>query len=127
MGAMDNKKRAGFMPMTDLKTYPKALKPAWNNKGLSQGMFCNAFLSGAQWKDWNNQMVVGYAGIGIHGTPVGNRLDLLKVSADGMSATKTDFPWPTVAGRFRACELGPDGNLYIALEDQGKILRVKPE
>jgi hypothetical protein len=69
MGAMDPKKRAAFMPMTDLKTYPKAMKPAWNNKGLSQGMFCNAFLSGPQWKDWNGQMVVGFAGIGIHGTP----------------------------------------------------------
>jgi hypothetical protein len=62
MGAMDPKQRAVFMPMTDLKTYPKAMKPAWNNKGLSQGMFCNAFLSGAQWKDWNGQMVVGFAG-----------------------------------------------------------------
>lgn len=127
MGAMDPRKRSAFMPMTDLKTYPKAMKPAWNNKGLSQGMFCNAFLSGAQWKDWNGRMVVGYAGIGIHGTPVGNRLDLLKVSENGLSATKTDFPWPTVAGRFRACEMGPDGNLYVALEDQGKIIRVKPE
>jgi glucose/arabinose dehydrogenase len=127
MGAMAPKQRAAFMPMTDLKTYPKAMKPAWNNKGLSQGMFCSAFLSGAQWKDWNGQMVVGFAGIGIHGTPVGNRLDLLKISADGLSATKTDFPWPTVAGRFRACELGSDGNLYVALEDQGKIIRVKPE
>jgi glucose/arabinose dehydrogenase len=127
MGAMDPKKRAAFMPMTDLKTYPKAMKPAWNNKGLSQGMFCNAFLSGAQWKDWNGQMVVGYAGIGIHGTAVGNRLDVLKVSPDGQTAKKTDFPWPTVAGRFRACEQGSDGNLYVALEDQGKIIRVKPE
>ena len=58
---------------------------------------------------------------------MGNRLDVLKISADGLSATKTDFPWPTVAGRFRACELGPDGNLYVALEDQGKIIRVKPQ
>ena len=127
MGAMEPKKRAAFMPMTDLKTYPKAMKPAWNNNGLSQGMFCNAFLAGSKWKDWNGQMVVGYAGIGIHGTPVGNRLDLLKVSADGLTAKKTDFPWPTVAGRFRACELGTDGDLFIALEDQGKIIRVKPE
>ena len=127
MGAMEPKKRAAFMPMTDLKTYPNAMKPAWNNNGLSQGMFCNAFLSGAKWKDWNGQMVVGYAGIGIHGTPVGNRLDLLKVSADGLKATKSDFSFPTAAGRFRACELGPDGDLFVALEDQGKIIRVKPE
>ena len=124
---MDPKKRSFYMSMTDLKTYPKAMKPAWNNDGLSQGMFCDAFLSGAQWKDRNGQIVVGFAGIGIHGTPVSNRLDLLKISADCLSAKKTDFPWPTVAGRFRACELASDGNLYVALEDQGKIMRVKPE
>ena len=127
MGAMDPKDRAAFMPMTDLKTYPNALKPAWNNNGLSQGMFCNDFLSGKQWKDWDGQMVVGYTGIGIHGTPVGNRLDVLKISADGLSATAVQASWPTATGRFRSTVQGPDGNLYVALEDQGVIYRVKPE
>lgn len=127
MGAMDPKQRAAFMPMTDLKTYPNAMKPAWNNNGLSQGMFCNAFLSGAQWKDWNGHMVVGYTGIGIHGTPVGNRLDVLSISADGLSSKRTEVSWPTATGRFRSVVLGPDGNLYVALEDQGKIIRVTPQ
>ena len=127
MGAMDPKKRAAFMPMTDLKTYPKAMKAAWNNRGLSQGMFCNTFLSGKQWQDWDGRMVVGYAGIGIHGTPVGNRLDVLKVSADGLKASAEQISWPTATGRFRACSQGPDGNLYVALEDQGVIYRVKPQ
>lgn len=127
MGAMDPKQRAAFMPMTDLKTYPNAMKPAWNNNGLSQGMFCNVFLTGAQWKDWDGQMVVGYAGIGIHGTPVGNRLDVLSISADGLSSKRTEVSWPTVTGRFRSVVLGPDGNLYVALEDQGKIIRVTPQ
>ena len=127
MGAMDPKKRVKFMPMTDLKTYPNAMKPAWNNRGLSQGMFSNAFLSGKQWKDWDGRMVVGYSGIGIHGTPVGNRLDVLKISADGISSTVVEASWPTVTGRFRAVSQGPDGNLYVALEDQGVIIRVKPE
>ena len=63
------------------------------------------------WKVWNCQIVVAFVGIGIHGAHFGKRLDPLKISADGSSATKTDFPWPTVAGRFRACESGPDGNL----------------
>jgi hypothetical protein len=58
MGAMDPKERAAFMPMTDTKTYPDAMKPAWNNDGLSQGMMGCAFLNGAQWKDWNGRMVV---------------------------------------------------------------------
>lgn len=127
MGAMDQKQRSAFMPMTDLKTYPKAMKPAWNNNGLSQGLFCNAFLSGKQWKDWDGQMVVGFSGIGIHGTPVGNRLDVLKISADGLSAKRTNVSWPTATGRFRSVVQGPDGNLYVALEDQGVIYKVKPE
>ena len=127
MGAMEPKERAAFMPMTDLKTYPNALKPAWNNNYLSQGMFCNDFLSGKQWKDWDGQMVVGYTGIGIHGTAVGNRLDILKVSTDGLTATAVQASWPTATGRFRSTVQGPDGNLYVALEDQGVIYRVKPE
>ncbi len=48
MGAMDPPKRAAFMPMTDLKTYPKAMKPAYNNKGLSQGMFCSVRVNWAR-------------------------------------------------------------------------------
>ncbi len=127
MGAMDIKERSAFMPMTDLKTYPNAMKPAWNNNGLSQGMFCNTFLSGKQWKDWDGQMIVGYTGIGIHGTPVGNRLDVMKMSADGLTATVAQVSWPTATGRFRAVSQGPDGNMYVALEDQGVIIRVKPE
>jgi aldose sugar dehydrogenase len=127
MGAMDPKERSAFMPMTDLKTYPNAMKPAWNNNGLSQGMFCNTFLSGKQWKDWDGAMIVGYTGIGIHGTPVGNRLDVLKISADGLTANVSQVSWPTVTGRFRAVSQGPDGNMYVALEDQGVIIRVKPE
>lgn len=127
MGAMDPKKRSAFMPMTDLKTYPNAMKPAWNNKGLSQGMFTNTFLSGKQWKDWDGQMIVGYTGIGIHGTPVGNRLDVLKISADGLTSKATQVSWPTATGRFRASSQGPDGNLYVALEDQGVIYRIKPD
>src|SRR5687768_15002501 len=127
MGAMDPKERSAFMPMTDLKTYPTAMKPAWTNNGLSQGMSSGVFLNGKQWKGWEGKMLVTYMGIGIHGTPVGNRMDLLDISADGTSATRTTMSLPTVAGRFRACELGPDGNLYVALEDQGKIIRVKPE
>ncbi len=127
MGAMDPKVRAAFMPMTDLKTYPNAMKPAWNNNGLSQGMFSNAFLSGKQWKDWDGRMVVGYSGIGIHGTAVGNRMDVLKISADGLTSTVVQASWPTVTGRFRAISQGPDGNLYVAFEDQGIIIRVTPQ
>jgi aldose sugar dehydrogenase len=125
MGAMDNKERSAFMPMTDLKTYPNAMKPAWNNDGLSQGMSSCTFLNGAQWKDWNGRMLVTFMGIGIHGTPVGNRLDVLNIAADGLSATRVTASLPMPAGRFRSAVQGPDGNLYVAT-DQGDVYQLKP-
>jgi aldose sugar dehydrogenase len=125
LGAMDPKDRSAFMPMTDLKTYPNAMKPAWNNDGLSQGMSSCTFLTGAQWKDWNGRMLVTLMGIGIHGTAVGNRLDVLNIAADGSSATRVTASLPMPAGRFRSAVQGPDGNLYVAT-DQGDIYQLKP-
>ena len=126
MGPMDPKERAAYMPMTDLKTYPDAMRPAWNNDGLSQGMFSATFLSGPQWKDWDGRMIVGFAGIGMHGTPVGNRLDVLDIAADGLSATRTTVNLPLPAARFRSVVQGPDGNLYVAV-DEGTIYRLTPQ
>lgn len=125
MGAVDPKERSKFMPMTDLKAYPNAMKPAWTNEGLSQGMSSGAFLSGKQWKDWEGKMVVSFMGIGIHGTPVGNRLDLLDISKDGQTATRTTISLPMPAGRFRSVVQGPDGNLYVAT-DEGEIYKMTP-
>lgn len=126
MEAMDPKDRSKFMPMTDLKAYPKAMKPAWTNEGLSQGMSSGTFLSGKQWKDWDGKMVVSYMGIGIHGTPVGNRLDVLDISADGQTAKRTKVSLPMPAGRFRSVVQAPDGNLYVAT-DEGDIIRMTPK
>ena len=126
MGALPPKERAAFMPMTDLKAYPNAMKPAWNNNGLSQGMCGSVFLQGKQWKEWDGRLAVGYAGIGIHGTPTGNRIDILDVSKDGKSAKREELMWPTFAGRFRHLSLGPDGALYVADEASGMIYRVTP-
>jgi len=126
MGAMPPKERAAFMPMTDTKTYPNAMKPAWNNNGLSQGMCGSTWLVGKKWKEWEGRMVVGYAGIGIHGTPTGNRIDVLDISKDGKSAKREELMWPTFAGRFRHLTLGPDGDLFVADEASGMIYRVKP-
>jgi len=125
MGALDPKDRNAFMPMTDTKTYPKAMKPAWNNDGLSQGLLCGTFVSGPQWKAWNGRMILGYAGIGIHGTAVGNRLDVLDIAADGQSATRTTVNLPMPAARFRSLVQGPDGSLYVAT-DEGAITRLTP-
>jgi glucose/arabinose dehydrogenase len=125
MGAMEPKERNAFMPMTDNKTYPSAMKPAWNNDGLSQGLLTGTFLSGPQWKSWDGRMILGYAGIGIHGTSVGNRLDVLNIAADGLSATRTTVNLPMPAARFRSLVQGPDGSLYVAT-DEGAISRLAP-
>lgn len=125
MGAVDPKERSAFMPMTDTKTYPNAMKPAWNNDGLSQGMFGTTFLTGSQWKGWNGKLAVGFGGIGIHGTPVGNRIDVLDIAADGLSATRTTINLPMPAARFRSLVQGPDGSLYVAT-DEGAISRLTP-
>jgi glucose/arabinose dehydrogenase len=126
MGAMDNKERAAFMPMTDLKTYPDAMKPAANNGGMSQGTSSAVFLNGPQWKGWDGRMVVGLMGIGIHGTPLGQRLDVIDLSDDGSKVEEiTTVSLPMAAGRFRSVVQGPDGALYVAT-DEGDIGRLAP-
>jgi glucose/arabinose dehydrogenase len=127
MGALPPKDRAAFMSMTDTKAYPNAMRPAWNNNGLSQGMCGSVWLEGKQWKEWEGRLAVGYAGIGIHGTATGNRVDILDISKDGLSSTREELLWPTFAGRFRHLSLGPDGALYVADESSGNIYRVTPE
>jgi len=126
MGALPPSERAAFMSMTDLKAYPSAMKPAWNNNGLSQGMCGSVWLVGKQWKEWEGRLAVGYAGIGIHGTATGNRIDILDIPQDGLSAKREELQWPTFAGRFRHLSQGADGALYVADEASGNIYRVTP-
>ena len=126
MGALPPSERAAFMSMTDLKAYPNAMKPAWNNNGLSQGMCGSVWLVGKQWKEWEGRLAVGYAGIGIHGTATGNRIDILDIEKDGSSAKREELQWPTFAGRFRHLSQGADGALYVADEASGNIYRVTP-
>lgn len=125
MGAVPPQERAAYMPMTDTRLHPEAMRPAWNNDNMSQGMSSCTFLNGDRWRGWNGRMVVSFLGIGIHGTPVGNRLDILDIAADGRSASRSTVPLPMPAGRFRSVVQGPDGNLYVAVE-QGEIYQLRP-
>jgi glucose/arabinose dehydrogenase len=125
MDGMDPAARAAFMPMTDTATYPDAMPPAWVNDGLSQGTGSAAYLVGEQWGDWNGHLAVGIMGIGFGGTPVGQRIDLLDIADDGMSAEVISMPLPMPPGRFRSVVLGPDGNLYAAM-DEGEIYQIVP-
>ncbi len=124
MEGMDPVERAKFMPMTDTATYPDAMLPAWTNNGLSQGTSSAAFLTGAQWGDWDGRMVVGIMGIGFGGTPLGQRIDVIELSEDGLSVGEVvSMPLPMPEGRFRSVVQGPDGALYTAT-DEGEIYQI---
>lgn len=126
MEGMDPKERVKFMPMTDLKTYPDAMVPAWNNGGLSQGTSSAAFLTGEQWGPLNGRLVVGVMGIGFGGTPFGKRIDVIDIAADGKSSTATTLALPVDPARFRSVVSGPDGSLYTTT-DEGNIYKFTPE
>ncbi|TVQ58135.1 MAG: PQQ-dependent sugar dehydrogenase [Rhodobacteraceae bacterium] len=126
MEGMNPAERAAYMPMTDTATYPDALPPAWTNDGLSQGMSSAVFLTGAQWGDWDGRLAVGFMGIAFGGTPAGERIDVVTVSADGLSVGEiVTMESGMPAGRYRSVVQGPDGSLYVAV-DEGDIFRVTP-
>ncbi len=125
---MDRYARASFMPMTDLATYPDAMAPIWDNNGWSQGMSSAEFLSGSAWGPWEDHLVVGVMGIGFGGTPIGQRIDVFEFSDtldEVYDVVEMTLPASMDAGRFRSLVLGPDGSLYIAV-DEGMIHRLTP-
>jgi aldose sugar dehydrogenase len=127
MEGMAPAERVKFMPMTDTKTYPDAMPPAWNNNGLSQGTSSATYLTGNQWGAWNGRLAVGIMGIGFGGTAVGMRIDVIDLAADGKSVKSVvSMPLPMPAGRFRSVVQGPDGSLYAAV-DGGDIYKLTPQ
>lgn len=123
---MQRFERAVFMPMTDLKTYPDAMQPIWDNNGWSQGSASAAFLQGEQWGDWNGHMVVGLMGIGFGGTPLGQRIDVIELDDEGAAVVDvTEMTLPMESARFRSLVLGPDGSLY-AVVDEGMVHKLTP-
>jgi hypothetical protein len=83
-------------------------------------------VSGAQWGDWDGRMVVGIMGIGFGGTPVGQRIEAIELTADGNEiATMTRMTLPMESGRFRYLVQGPDGSPYAAV-DGGTIHNLTP-
>ncbi len=126
MEGMDPEERRAFMPMTDTERFPDAIRPAWDNDKKSQGMSSAEFLTGSQWKGWEGKMVVGFLGIGFGDTPIGQRLDLLDIAEDRLSVDVTTMSVPMGPARFRSVVQGPDGDLYVAV-DEGEIYQITPE
>ena len=127
MDWMEPEERRAYMPMTDTETYPDAMRPAWDNNALSQGMTAATFLEGDQWGAWEGRLAVSFMGIGFGDTPVGQRIDLVDLAEDGLSvADVTEMPLPMGSYRFRSLVIGPDNDLYAAV-DEGDIFRIAPE
>jgi glucose/arabinose dehydrogenase len=101
-------------PMTDLVRFPDALKPSWNNRGVSEGMGPCVFLDGSHWKAWEGRLAVGFLR--------GARIELLQMDASGMT-TKTTRIANLPSQRIRSLVLGPDGAMYVAT-DAGEIWRL---
>lgn len=103
------------MPMTDTDRFPDAMRPSWTNNSRSEGMGPSTFLVGPQWKAWNGRLAVGFLR--------GRRVDILQLDDAGMTVSTTTASLP--ANRMRSLVQGPDGNLYIAV-DENEIWRVVP-
>jgi glucose/arabinose dehydrogenase len=104
------------MPMTDLTRFPSALPPAWVHNTGERGIGPVAFLRGSQWKAWDGRLAVAIMGAKtLH-------IVELNTAGSGLAATiAAGLP----ANRMRALVQGPDGSLYIAV-DEGEIWRVTP-
>jgi glucose/arabinose dehydrogenase len=113
-GYTSNKPDGTPTSMTDLARFPDALKPSWNNQGVSEGMGPCVFLSGKHWQAWDGRLAVGFLR--------GARIVILELDANGMATgntTVTGIP----AERMRSLVSGPDGALYVAT-DAGEIWRL---
>jgi len=90
--------------MTDTVRFPSALRPAWTTGGASQGMSGCGFVQGAAWRDWNGALAVALLS--------GRRVEILRLAADGTSATSTRI-LDTLNERIRLVTPGPDGALWV--------------
>jgi glucose/arabinose dehydrogenase len=90
--------------MTDTVRFPSALRPAWSTGGASQGMSGCGFVQGPAWRDWNGALAVALLS--------GRRVEILRLSADGTSATSTRI-LDTLNERIRLVTPGPDGALWV--------------
>ncbi|MCU0635846.1 MAG: PQQ-dependent sugar dehydrogenase [Gemmatimonadaceae bacterium] len=109
----------GGRSMTDLVKFPTAMRPTWTTGGSSFGMSGCGFITGPQWRDWDGALVVSLLS--------GRRAEVLRLNADGTTATNT--PILSVGDRIRAVTQGPDGSLYVLTDGKAggdEIWRVTP-
>jgi len=74
------------------------------------------FVTSPQFKDWNGDLIVGSLKF--------MQLQHLTIKGNKVMAREVIFPG---IGRVRDVRQGPDGNIYVVLENSGKIVRISPK
>ena len=122
MDGKDPAVRASYMPMSDTR-FEDLMHPTWNNNGYSQGTGSAAFLKGDNWGIYEGRLATGVMGIGFGGTPIGQRIDMVGITADALAINAITRMPLGFSKRFRGLVMGPDNALYVAV-DEGEIYRV---
>lgn len=122
MDGMDPAVRASYMPMSDTR-FADLMHPTWNNNGWSQGTSSAAFLKGANWGIYEGRLATGVLGIGFGGTPIGQRIDMVGITPDGLGINGISRMPLGFSKRFRGLVMAPDNSLYVTV-DEGEIYRV---
>jgi glucose/arabinose dehydrogenase len=107
----------GSPVMTDKVRHPDAIDAVWRSGCPTIAPSGATFLSGGQWSGWNQALAVAVLkGQHVHIFGLGN----------GGEAV-FDLSTLTGHGRLRSAVLGPEGDLYLAVDaSPGRILRVHP-
>jgi aldose sugar dehydrogenase len=101
-----------FVPMTDLLKFPDAMIPAWRSgDSFTLAPSGATFLTGSQWKSWENQLVVAFL--------KDSKARVMFLDGNG----NVSFATPILENgvRLRSAVQGPDGNLYIATDVGGGL------
>ena len=104
------------VPMTDLRKFPNALRPAWSSGCPTIAPSGGTFVDDPDWGLRNNQMAVAVL--------KGQQLRMIRI-ADGQTDAGTAII--TNQGRLRVAVDGPDGKLYVLVDaNPGRIITVDP-
>lgn len=105
-------------PMTNRSKYPNARLPVWTSGNPTIAPSGGTFLRGDRWAGWNRALAMAVL--------KDEQLRILGFGQDGASVEQQWIPIKN-RGRLRVAVQGPDGDLYLAVDDDpGTILKVTP-
>jgi glucose/arabinose dehydrogenase len=105
-------------PMTNLAKYPNARPAVWTSGNPTIAPSGGTFLRGSKWGGWERSLAMAVL--------KDQQLRVLAFNGDG---TAVDQQWTRITdkGRLRVAVQGPDGDLYIAVDnDPGTIFKITP-